>query len=41
VKEKDEAVAKALEALKGDEGFVGKVKKIIEDLGLEKKFEEV
>jgi len=40
-KEKDEAVAKVLEALKEDEGFVRKVKKIIEDLRLEKKFEEV
>lgn len=40
-KEKDEAVAKVLEALKEDEWFVRKVNKIIKDLRLEKKFEEV
>jgi integrase len=37
-KEKDEAVAKVLEALKKDEWFVRKVKSVIKNLGLEKEF---
>lgn len=40
-KEKDEAAAKVLEVLKQDKWFVKKVKKIIKDIKLEKKFEEV
>lgn len=40
-KEKDEAVAKVLEVLKQDNWFVEKVKKIIKELGLERKFKEV
>jgi integrase/ribosomal protein L40E len=37
-REKDEAVAKVLEALKKDEWFVRKVKSVIKNLGLEKEF---
>lgn len=40
-REKDEAVAKVLEALRKEEWFVKRVKKVIKDLGLEERFKRV